>query len=50
MNMVQKTGEVQTFHMKNDHTKLEVFKYCKDGMGVWCRCRGASQAWRSTML
>ena len=30
---VQKTGEVQTFHMKNDHTKLEVFKYCKDEYG-----------------
>ena len=30
---VKKTGEVQTFHMKDDHTKLEVFKYCMDGNG-----------------
>lgn len=30
---VKKTGEVQTFHMKDDHTKLEVYKYCKDEHG-----------------
>lgn len=31
---VKKTGEVQTYNLKNDHTKLEVYKYCRDEDGV----------------
>ncbi|PJJ29847.1 SpaA isopeptide-forming pilin-related protein [Lacrimispora celerecrescens] len=30
---VKATGEVQSVNLKNDHTKLEVFKYYEDGPG-----------------
>ena len=30
---VKEMGEVQTYQMRNDHTKLEVVKYCKDEAG-----------------
>jgi uncharacterized surface anchored protein len=31
--MVKATGEVQTVNLKNDHTKLEVYKYYEDSAG-----------------
>lgn len=30
---IKPSGEVQTFHLKDDHTKLEVYKYYKDPNG-----------------
>lgn len=30
---IKPTGEVQTFNLKNDHTKLEIYKYYKDFAG-----------------